>query len=603
MRTNSFRTRLLIAFWSLLTIALVLPPAYSSYQLRQSIAQSEGQEATKHLELAYWLLKEHAPAADMAELDHWATQLDQKLGLRITYIVGRDVLIDSRVPYPEVKNLDDHSTRPEVLRAIDNGQGMSTRFSKTLGKELIYVARTVSDIKGLPAGVLRLAVPVAEVRDKADSIFATTLWFLPVALVLTAGLAFIFSRVLFSSIQRFTAAASDIGAGNYSRRLRIFPGSEFQPLAESINHMAASIEKHISNLEDQKGQWETLFNGMGEGVLVLNETGHIESYNPSITKIFKEETEYIGKTPLEATMNVGLQQAIDILLESPKGTSRVATDLHTSDSRHLEVSLEPFRDQHGMRKIVLVFRDVTQLRRLERVRKDFVANVSHELKTPITNIKGYAETLYDQPVPEEQQKNFLKVILTNADHLTKVVKDLLLLSKLEYSGPQKELDTASAQEALDHALSLVAPTAEEKGVEFVVDIPDGRIPVKGGQDDLGIIFRNIIANAIQHSPEEGRITITAEPAPDASGAPGMLKFCIQDQGLGVPEPLRERIFERFYRVGAQQGLKDGGSGLGLAICRHMIESFGGNIWVTAPSDEHHDLNPGALFCFTLRCAK
>ena len=334
-----------------------------------------------------------------------------------------------------------------------------------------------------------------------------------------------------------------------------------------------------------------MFQGMVEGVMVLDHTGHILSVNRALTALFPEAGESVGRTPLEATMQPRLQHAAERLLAGSADQGPQRAELELPGGRCLDVNLVPFREPRAGMGLVLVFHDMTEVRRVDKIRRDFTANVSHELRTPLTSIKGYAETLLEiRPPLPDQARQFLEIILRKADHMAAMVQELLALARTEHDRGQGPLEPLDPGPALAGAAQDVAAAAAERGVSLDLRLPDG-LPVLADPGSLRQVFRNLLENAVRHSPQGGMVRVGAV----RQGQEEL--FQVTDQGAGVPEAERERIFERFYRLDPQAGGRPGSAGLGLAICRHHVRNMQGRIWV-----EDSPEPPGARFCFTLKAA-
>lgn len=445
----------------------------------------------------------------------------------------------------------------------------------------------------LPAGVPR-----------ADRLLACA-----AALCLAGAVFWIIGRRLARSLAEVIAVARAIGDGDYRRRLHLSPGGEFTALAEAVNHMARRIESHIATITDQKTQLEAILDGMREGVMVLDAAGKIRVANPALRRIVPVTGEMLGRRPIEVAPSPELQMACDRLLGDKNGDApgAAALDVELGPGRFYEVSLVRLgRDPADARRdhgAVLVFHDVSETKRLSRVRRDFAANVTHEMRTPLTSIKGYAETLI-AAVPElaPEKRRFLEVILKNANHMSKMVDDILTLARLEEQpggaasakpGEQAE-PRADAAAALAEAMRECEPLAEAKRLTFDNQLPDENLSVRCDSGQLTQVWRNLLENATRFAPEGTRIVMTAACDPDAA----TVTFGVLDQGPGIPPEERQRVFERFYRVERHRSKTPGSTGLGLAIVKHIVERHGGRIW----ADRARGEMTGAAFYFTLSAA-
>ncbi|WP_147820077.1 HAMP domain-containing sensor histidine kinase [Salidesulfovibrio onnuriiensis] len=593
MRLRSFQMRLLVWGWAMLLLALAVAFFYSSTLVGSELVRETERKSRQQLDTVKWLLRGHASFADEQALDSWAKTLASKLGSRITYIVNGRVVADSEVPYDRVSAMEDHGKRPEVLAAVADGVGMHLRYSTTLEKDMIYVACAMDAFAGLPSGVLRLAVPFSQVQDRLNSLRINFLWLFLGILAAAAGLSAYLSHNMGRSIRAFSEVARQIGEGDYSMRLRSFPGGEFQPLASSVNAMARKIEKHIQTIEDQKGRLRAMFEGMDEGVMALDHEGRVMSYNAAMDEMISMPGTAVGRTPIEVTRRYEIQNLVDRLLS--EDIDFVKTEIELMDGRIVDVSGLPYNDHHGARKLILVFHDITVIKRAEKGLRDFVANASHQLRTPLTSIKGYSETLLDNPPKDfEGARSFLEIIVKNADHMNKVISSMLALAKSEQMGKALKIVPVSGREVLHRALDDLTLLAGERNIRFELALPEkAELEVMGEPDGLLHVFHNLMQNAVKYSPEGGVITVSAEVGD------GSVSFCVEDQGPGISKEHSLKVFERFFRVDENTIDGHGSAGLGLAICRRIVKNFGGEIW----HDGYGEDTRGARFCFRLKAPR
>ncbi|WP_243545091.1 HAMP domain-containing sensor histidine kinase [Pseudodesulfovibrio tunisiensis] len=588
MTLRSFQTKMLLWTWGLLLLALAVAFFYSTRVMSREYVRETEERSLRELDSLAWLLESHGPFAREGELDVWMTDLGERLGVRVTYVTGGRVLADSEVPYARIGEMEDHASRPEIVQALESGRGVNIRRSATLNKDMLYVAGKVSGLSGVPDGVVRLAVPFSRVAERIHALRLDFLWIFLGALGAAALTGALLSRNMARSVREFSELARDIGAGGYDKRIRVTPGSEFKPLADSINGMARSIEHHITTIEEQKGRLQAVFDGMCDGVMVLNAEGRIEAFNGALDSMFNLPESALGRTPIEVTRRFEVQDLADSILGGDLPHASAEIDL--MDQRTVEVAAVPYFDHQNERKMVLVFHDISALKRSERGLKDFVANASHQLRTPLTSIKGYAETLVDTPPADSDVgREFLETILKNADHMDKVISSMLALAKSEEMGRRLTLSPVSARETLDRALADLAPWAGERGISFGLRVPEGTITVMAEPDGLLHVFHNLMNNAVKYSPDNGVIQINAEDDGES------VVFCVEDQGPGISREHSTKVFERFYRVDGNTIDGSGSAGLGLAICRRIVRNFDGDIW----HDGYGEDTRGARFCFRL----
>lgn len=438
-----------------------------------------------------------------------------------------------------------------------------------------------------------LAGSVHKPEQTMDLILEVFFWALPiVALVCYAVIRFVTMQLSFS-VESMVRTAEAVGQGNYKRRIRNFPDKEFIPLANSINWMAERIDEHVSIITGQKNKIQAVLNGMWDGVMVLDGSCRIQRVNRALKAIFPDTHEGEGRSLLEIISSPDLYDACTEVV-SPEGPEAKTVQVALPNARVYDVNIvrSPHTSEPGQGPgAIAVFHDISEINRLEAVRRDFVANVSHELRTPLTSVKGYAETLLsDPPPPESIQKNFLGTIEKNANHMCKIVDDLLNLSRLESGHEKVNLSPIDPTDALREAWEACSGLAKKRKVELVRTLEKGDFTVKADSGQLMQLFRNLLENAIKYGPEEQPIFI------EHSIEGGRLQLAVIDQGPGIPAADQPRIFERFYSVEKFRRNEFGSTGLGLAISRHIVSNHGGEISVQCPPEGRRQ---GTAFVFTL----
>ena len=368
--------------------------------------------------------------------------------------------------------------------------------------------------------------------------------------------------------------------------------NNFSKTIDEINFLLKDATKEISREEDYL---QTILKGMAEGVLAVDGRGRIRMVNEALRKLFPLPPEVLDRTLLELIRNAELEEAIREAIRNGK-ISAFELTLPTSPGRSYEVNVVGIRptseriNEEGreMGGAIAVFHDISRLKELERIRQDFVANVSHELRTPLTTIKGYAETLLEGAMKEEVAFQFIQVIKRHTDRLTKIVEDLLTLSKIESKEFQLKMEVISLRDLIDGVIGFVKEPAEKKKISISPNEIPSSLTLKADRNYLEQILINLLDNAIKYTPEEGRITISA-----IENNSEEIQFSVGDNGIGIPREDLPRIFERFYRVDKGRSQESGGTGLGLSIVKHLVQAHGGRIWVESR------LGEGSTFSFTL----
>jgi len=567
--------------------------------IRRDIIDQEIARITLALRLAADLLAREpdvAPAiegeaAAAATADAAADRLGAELGVRVTIVSADGVVVgDSDLDAEGLARAENHAGRDEVRKALAGGTGHDVRRSATLGREMLYAARPI-DPAHPERGVIRLALPLTAV-GRAQARVGTLVAGATVLAVLIAGVAgWMAARRPARRLQEMSAAAADIAAGRMGARAH--PGSgddEISDLGRSLNRMAGQLEDRLALLGRERNQLHALVEGMVEGVLLLDADGRIVLANAAFARMFRVQGPLAGRTPLESARVPALREAIDAALVADEPVERDLT-LRADPPRAIRANLAAIQEAGGVVGAVAVFHDVTDLRRLEQVRREFVANVSHELRTPLTAIKGYAETLLDGGLMDPvRSAEFVAVIARHTERLGVLIEDLLDLAAVEQGEARVELGSVRLGEVVWQAESVVRAAAAEKGLAVQVDLPPTLPQVRADRDRLAQVLINLLDNAVKFTPPGGRVGVAA------GSSDGLVTIAVSDTGVGIPPADLPRIFERFYRVDRSRDRREGGTGLGLAIAKHLTTAMGGQIEVTSRP------GAGSTFRVTLRAA-
>ena len=520
-----------------------------------------------------------------------AMSLARESRARVTLISARgEVLGDSDVTPGALKELENHLDRPEVQQALKNGQGSSIRYSSTLQTSMLYVALPLHVIAG-EGGFLRLALPLSTLKQTKSSLNAILGISLALAMLVSLALSYILSNVTSQSLRTMAAIAARIGKGDFGKRIPIQGSDEVGELAAVMNDMSVRIESQLLSLSAEKKRLDTILSGMGEGVMVTDATGVITLINPAFRALFSILEEVEGKPLIEITRHPALFDAFKMVMETLDERLEEIT-LQLDREKTLLTHWVPLLENGRVQGIVAVFHDISDLKRLEKIRRDFVANVSHELRTPVSVIKGYAETLLAGALETdpEQAGRFVEIIHNHSERLATLIGDLLALSALESGDLALDLAPISIASAARHACTLLEPKASGKGISIALNGVEEAPPVLADFGRVEQVLINLLDNAIKYTPETGSVKISAHDAGD------MIKITVTDTGTGIPAKDIPRIFERFYRVDSARSRDLGGTGLGLSIVKHIVQLHGGD--VSAESTPGN----GSTFTFTLKKA-
>ncbi|MCD4779005.1 MAG: cell wall metabolism sensor histidine kinase WalK [Candidatus Omnitrophica bacterium] len=524
--------------------------------------------------------------------DKMADKVSQFLGLRVTFIDEQGIVLgDSEVLINDLNKMDNHLFRPEVQEALRKGLGESRRFSTTIQTDMLYMAYFFDNPENNI--IVRLAIPLSEIDLISQQLNKTLVWAVFSAFLLASLIGFLFSIVIARPVRKVADIALSISRGDYSRRINISSNDELEELGDAINHMSEQIKERIDEIISNKSRFEAILLSMLDGVMVIDQNGKIILMNSALKKILRVEEDPLDKNPLEVIRNIEIQDIADLVIRSQKGIESRELKILPPVSKTLLVHAAPVIRQDIHDGAVVVFHDITELRRLENIRRDFVANVSHELRTPITNIKGFAETLLDGALDDgEHARDFMKIIHEDANRLAQLVEDLLNLSKIESGKAEIESTPISVRDVINRVVKGMREQAKHQQVKIKVLLPKIIPNIMGDEGGIGQVLINLIENAVKYNKKNGTVTVKVSVLPEQ----GVLQISVVDEGIGIPEKDLLRVFERFYRVDKARSRKLGGTGLGLSIAKHIVQIHGGDIHVESQLDH------GSTFTFTLKLA-
>ncbi len=511
--------------------------------------------------------------------------IGKKTSTRITLINPEGVVISDSLKDPA--SMDNHKNRPEFLQAFQQGSGSSTRFSQTLGEQMLYVAITLSkeqeQEKGELDGLLRVSVSVAKLKNTLAKVKRDVAVGMMVVVLVAVLVTIFVSRRISGPLEEMTRGAERFAVGEFAPHL-IPPNhvaTEIETLSHALNSMADQLQERIATILQQKNELQTLLDSMLAAVLSVDSQGMIISLNSAAADLLHlDSSTGVGKPIQELIRNIDLLQ----LMEQAKNSGRSVEDeieVITNDSSAFLLTncVHLYDENNNSFGLLLVLHDVTRLRLLEKMRKDFVANVSHELKTPITSIKGYVETVIDDGlVDKENSIRFLEIVLKKANHLNVIIDDLLLLSRIEQQADaqQIELQPDQLKPVLAEAVHSCRPMAKEKGIRLQLECPnDLTIHMHAVLLEQAVV--NLIVNAVRYSHQESEIFIQAWR--QENGETNQVVIKVQDFGVGIGAEHLPRLFERFYRSDKARSRKLGGTGLGLAIVKHIAQAHHGDVEV------------------------
>lgn len=591
MRRRSFFWKLFLSFGFVIFVAT----AAMQFIVSRRVEDDGRRQIAAALRANSYLLGAIArPAfggAEHEDLQGRVAVLGRRIGTRLTVIAADGLVLADSDEDPA--RMEPHDTRPEVLEARERGEGRATRHSATLDREMMYVAVALRDGERL-LGFARSSRPVAAVETQVSALGRTVVLGAALALLATLIASALLARRIASPVTAMVNTVREYSAGDYAARVPVSGKDEFAELATAFNAMARQQEERVATLREERNKLEAILAGMVEGVVAVTQDDRVLHMNRVAAELLEVSSlRAHGRTLWELSPPPTLAE----LLESCRRERRdVNGEIHRpSDEgdRVIEVHASPLAPEvnGGGGGAVLVLHDVTELRRLEKVRRDFVANVSHELKTPLTVIRGIVETMADDPeMPADTRGRFLGKMRGQAEYLSAQVSDLLALSRLESGDKAGRWEKVGLGRVVREVVSLHGPAAEAKSLTLELEPPAGALTVRGDRHGLEQAVSNLLDNAIHYTPTGGRVTVRLAALGEEA------RCSVSDSGLGIEPEHQERIFERFYRVDRARSREVGGTGLGLAIVKHVALSHGGSVSVESRPGQ------GSTFTITLPLA-
>lgn len=572
--------RIASAFFILILILIVVLGFFLAALLKNAYTDMTRNHLVENAEMVTQLIVASESYGEREQLQELIQNFEQPIQMRFTVVDTEGVVLaDSENDPAEMNN---HFNRPEIQDVLEQDEafGESIRYSTTQDFNMMYVALPLVS-EGETVGAVRTSLSLGVIDDAMNR-----LWFsLSIALGLMFLIAAIASTMLARSITRpidsIMNVTSRLRKNDYSSRVNTEAKGEIGDLSQSINALAASLQRQMKEIEENEQQLTSIISNMVSGVMLVNQDGKVELLNSAMERFLSQHKGNLIGQPYE---KVGERFALSPHIHAVFETNeKVHEEVHSyyPQERIMDAHLAPYYGQGWQQRgVIVVLHDITEIRRLEKMRSDFVANVSHELKTPVTSVRGFSETLMSGEVTDEETtKQFLKIIHDESQRLDRLISDLLNLSKIERQKMPLNLETLNMT-ALVHEVSVTLQGAiEEKRTRLVLPDPSKDVYLQGDEDRLRQIILNLVGNGINYTAEGGTVTVSLKENVEK------VRLIIKDDGIGIPEESLPRIFERFYRVDRARSRHSGGTGLGLAIVKHLIESHHGEIEVESREGE------------------
>jgi two-component system phosphate regulon sensor histidine kinase PhoR len=526
------------------------------------------------------LIKDKLDKKNIDEIDfsNLAREYSKEVNARITFIDKRGKVIgDSEIPRSKLPLIENHLSRPEVQKAMTGELGRGKRYSTTIEIDYFYVAIPLKKDNEI-LGVTRLAYPLTEINKINAGLIKNIFVSIVIGLGAAVLLGYRYVNHVTEPIKEMTVLAQKIANGNLNSRVYVESSDEVKILADTFNIMAEKLKINISELQDKNTKLKSILTSMKEGLIAVDNNKKIMLINPAAEFLFDIDTiNTKGAHILEAVKNDELKKILDEILKE-NGASKTEITIEEPTIKILKIYTDSIRLNEDPNRVIgtlILIQDVTEVRKLEKMRTDFVANVSHELKTPLTSIMGFIETLKNGAINNEKVRDrFLNIIEIETERLTRLIDDLLTLSDIESNKLNfSKNEEISVSSVLSEIESMMVEMAKQKNIKYTSELEKELSPIYGSRDWFKQLMLNLIDNAIKYTPEGGCVKVTAYQREKN------IFISVKDTGIGIPKKDIPRLFERFYRVDKARSRKVGGTGLGLAIVKHIVIAFEGEIKV------------------------
>lgn len=514
-------------------------------------------------------------------MNEFVNRYCQITGFRITLIdLNGEVIADSSDSIQEFEN---HSYREEFKDALEYGTGFSTRYSSTMNSFYVYYSKKIEfESQNI---VIRISNPLLEIQQLKSEILNSSMNGIAFGIAVAIFISFLFSKWFLNPVKELIDSVDEMSNGNYDRKVYIESNDEFGKLAKAFNSMSRELKYTMMELKDKNIKLESILNSMKNGIIAIDMNSNIIMSNCLSCKLLDIDIAYIvGRPFYEIIRN---RNIFEIIEKSLNYSEQIVKEINYNNSceKILRISSNSIisEDSKKSRGIVLVIEDITQIRKLENMRSDFVSNVTHELKTPLTSIKGFVDTLKDGAVENlNTAQRFLDIISIEVERLYNLIQEILSLSEIESKDRDTNISKVSIYDILDTVQKILCPLASQKGIELQFSVESEILNLMCNRQRITQMIINIVDNAIKYT-EVGNVYV------EFKNESNCLNILVKDTGIGIPKKNLDRIFERFYRVDKGRSRKIGGTGLGLSIVKHIVILYKGSIEVKS------ELGKGTVF--------
>lgn len=594
---KQFRTRLTLLFIILIGSSVLVAGIFSAVMIEKSKVAALETSMKREIQILIAAVTSvqsdqgafsKMSAAQYAEL---AAHLKQSAGARVTFIEADGKVSGDSDSEPS--QMDNHYNRDEIRQAREQGEGYSKRHSDTTNRTMLYVALPILQQDRI-IGYARLSMSLEEVETTIRALWWGLIGGLLIVFIIAGAISFRIAHQLTRPLEKITRVARQITNMNYKSRVQIRNQDEIGQLGQAINTMADSLQVQMNRIRENETRLSSVLDNMVSGVVMIDEQGVIVLLNRPAEEIMGfTSKELIGKPFDGAKLPFELTQMIQECMDRNEHI-RDEMNFYYPEERILEVNLVPMIQVEQLwAGLVIVLHDITAIRRLEKVRSEFVANVSHELKTPVAAVKGFAETLLAGAMNDPAiARQFLQIIYDESERLNRLIGDILELSKVESKRIPLQFSPVHLNGFMGKTLEMMQTEAEKKSIDLAFQVSE-ELYLEADEDRLGQIMINLLSNGINYTPEGGKVRVKAMSIAGDNQEAEKIRIVISDTGIGIPKKDLPRIFERFYRVDKARSRSSGGTGLGLSIVKHLVELHKGTIRVES------DLGIGSKFIIEL----
>lgn len=578
---KKFRVRLAFLFVVVIGLSVLASGLYSARMMKDSHLDALRENMLREIRIILATVEWKKGGSEGQLIDYFnnkARYLKKSADARVTFIAG-----DGRVLGDSDHNpvqMDNHLGRKEIVEAQKTGAGTSIRYSDTVKRNMLYVAVPVGSANN-PDGYLRLSMSLEDVETEAHKLWSGLIMGLLVLFIIAGLLSYRIAHRLTRPLENISEVAKQFTHMNYESRVEVNSQDEIGQLGQAINKMADGLQQQMYLIQEDERRLTSVLDTMISGVVMIDKEEKVVLMNRPAEEILGcSSKELLGRKYNETKLQTELTQSIEQCIEKRQHV-RDEIVFYFPEERTLEINLVPMLHMDDeWSGIVIVLHDITAIRRLERMRSEFVANVSHELKTPIASVKGFAETLLAGAVnDQETAKSFLQIIYDESDRLNRLIGDILELSKIESKQAPLHFSPVDMHGFVHKTVEMMQTEAVKKDIRLETHVTEGMY-IEADEDRLRQILINLLSNSINYTLEGGQVMVKVEPVLLSGDRDyEQVRITIKDTGIGIPKKDLSRIFERFYRVDKARSRISGGTGLGLSIVKHLVELHKGTIRV------------------------